>query len=111
MEQAPTTPAPTRRTACEESTFGCQCDRSALPEVDVRALPFEDRCPVVTEALGELSVGSTLVIFAQRNPLPVMRDGLGDRLDDFDVEFMQQCAAGCRLAMKRRVPDPELLGV
>jgi hypothetical protein len=36
-----------------------------------------------------------------------MRDGLGDQLDDFDVEYLQQCPAGCRLAMKRRVSDRE----
>ena len=99
------------QTACDESTFGCRCDRSSLAEVDVRGLPFEDGYPAVTTALDELAVGSTLVILAHHNPLPTMRDGLAEHLDDFDVEFLQQCAAGCRLAMKRRVPDREPVAV
>lgn len=84
----------------EEREDGCRCDRS-LPEVDVRALRPDERCGAVLAALTFLQPGESLVVVAPHDPWPQLMRVLGPQLAAFDLQWVQQCPAGWRIALKR----------
>lgn len=82
---------------------GCACGEhdTALPELDVRAIPHAIRHGAVLGAVDALPTGGALVLVAPHDPQPLLRQ-LAERHDGaLDVAYLERGPETWRLQLTR----------
>ncbi len=75
---------------------------AGFPELDVRGIPLEQRCPAITAALEALAPGEGLTIVTRHNPLPRMQLALGPMLaTQVQLRSIAACPSCWRLSLVR----------
>lgn len=90
----------------EAHGHACGCDEGAEPEpeLDARAVPHAIRHATIFGALDAVRVGSSLVLVAPHDPLPLLAQLERRAPDAFAVDYVERGPEAWRLRFRRRLP-------